>query len=507
MIRKNNEVLEKKLHELFGYDHFRPLQEEIITDCLQGKNVIALLPTGAGKSICYQLPARIQNGLTIVISPLLSLMEDQINELLLFGEKKAVALNSMRTFEERTDVYKNLHLYKLLFVSPEMLQSEKLLNTLKKCHINRLVIDEAHCITQWGHEFRRDYRKLGSIRELLGNPPVLALTATASKETLDDIRDVLQINEPTYHLQSMNRPNIALSVKEVSNDKEKIDELFRFVSKLSGNGIIYCNSRAMTEGLFSYLHNSGINDCAFYHGGISSEQRLLLQNQFREGQIRILIATSAFGMGINKKDIRFVIHYGVPPFLENYLQEIGRAGRDGAPSLAHLIFTEQDFSYSYSLVERELPTNKAVLQIMQVIQSISVKSSIWDEEWVATFLQTHGISEIHWRYVISLLTEFGVIVNKEIVSYDIQAIYKRFVEVRKERIYNKSIEVEKMIAVLKQKKCIRQHSLSFFGEQLQSLPSNCCSVCSIDYEEYFGSTEGKKIEVSWEEKLRQLLHL
>ena len=251
-----NNLLEVKT----GFSSFRPGQKEIIEDVLSKKDVIALLPTGGGKSLCYQLPGYALRGTVVIVSPLLSLMEDQVQQLRSNGEKSVVALNSFLTFSEKEKLLSvNLNTYKFLFISPEMLQVDKWVKKLQTVRIDLFVVDEAHCVSQWGHDFRTDYLKLGTVKKLLGEPPTLALTATATKAVIQDIQAFLSMSEPVFHINSLDRPNIALKVEEVINNQEKRERLLELVTDLQPPGIIYFSSRIKTEELYEYLTENGVD--------------------------------------------------------------------------------------------------------------------------------------------------------------------------------------------------------------------------------------------------------
>src|SRR5213079_1215384 len=354
------------LKKHFGYDQFRPLQQEIISDSLAGRDVFVLMPTGGGKSLCFQLPALIRHGLTIVVSPLISLMKDQVDALQTSGIP-ATYLNSTLDRDESKARWRGLHRgeYRMLYVAPERLMLETFLERALNWRIAQFAIDEAHCISEWGHDFRPEYRDLKKLREHFPDAPVIALTATATERVRADIVKQLKLREPRCYVASFNRPNLAYRVVPKAAPYEQLAQLIR--SRPNESGIVYCASRKSADSLARNLSEDGVS-AKPYHAGLTSAERTKNQEAFLRDDVRVITATIAFGMGINKPNVRFVVHYDLPKNLESYYQETGRAGRDGLPSECILLFRPSDVAKQLHFIdeksEKEARIARAQLQQM-----------------------------------------------------------------------------------------------------------------------------------------------
>ncbi|WP_232365237.1 RecQ family ATP-dependent DNA helicase [Lentilactobacillus fungorum] len=359
--------LEEQLHRYSDFKSFRPGQKAVLTQLLNHHDTLAVLPTGGGKTLLYQLYGAITKQRVIIVSPLISLMQDQVSRLQYLGSKRVIAITSAMAFEERVAILAHLNQYQFIYVSPEMLANATVLAAISRQETGLLVVDEAHCISEWGPDFRPDYLKLRTIRKQLGNPLILMMTATATKATRTDIlvkmgfspENVEQVIMPT------NRANIFLSAKICLNQKEKNQVLVDLVSQLNGAGIIYFSSKSQAEQMAATLTQQTGKRVMAYHGGMANQRRFRIQQQFMNDAIEIVCATSAFGMGIDKANVRYVIHYHLPANIQSYVQEIGRCGRDGHQSLAILLYEPNDQYLQLNLMAATIPENQLLAHLYQ----------------------------------------------------------------------------------------------------------------------------------------------
>ncbi len=344
-------TLNAALKEHFGYDAFRPLQETIVRDALEGRDVFALMPTGGGKSLCFQLPALLRPGLTIVVSPLISLMKDQVDALQASGVA-ATFLNSALDGTQARTRLRGLYQggFRLLYVAPERLMLDSFIEKVPEWNVTQIAIDEAHCISEWGHDFRPEYRALSRLRELLPNVPIMALTATATERVRADILKQLNLRAPRTYVASFDRPNLTYRVVPKASPYDQLHEFLQ--SRPHESGIVYCASRKSADSIAAKLNADGITTRP-YHAGLEADERALNQEMFLRDDVRVVSATIAFGMGINKPNVRFVVHYDLPKNIESYYQETGRAGRDGLPSDCVLLFNAGDVVKQTRFIEEK----------------------------------------------------------------------------------------------------------------------------------------------------------
>jgi ATP-dependent DNA helicase RecQ len=346
-----HESLTSLLKQHFGFESFRPLQEEIIRDSLAGKDVFALLPTGGGKSLCFQLPALIRDGLTLVISPLIALMKDQVDQMQTSGVA-ATFLNSSLHPQEASQRVHNLHegKFRLLYVAPEHAMLAGFLNDVKNWNVNLIAVDEAHCISEWGHDFRPEYRQLVELRKLMPSVPFMALTATATTRVREDIIKYLQLKKPSCYVASFNRPNLTYKVVPKVSPYEQVLAFIR--ARKNESGIVYCFSRKSADSVAERLVADGVS-AKPYHAGMEKDDRTRNQELFLRDEVQVICATIAFGMGINKSNVRFIVHHDLPKNIEGYYQETGRAGRDGLPSDCLLLYSNADVMKQLHFIEEK----------------------------------------------------------------------------------------------------------------------------------------------------------
>ncbi|BAU28934.1 ATP-dependent DNA helicase RecQ [Aneurinibacillus soli] len=512
----NEKQVAEMLQRYFGYSVFRAGQWDIIRHALAGENVLGVLATGGGKSVCYQLPALMLPGLAVVISPLISLMVDQVRQLRQRGVRSAEYINSALSQQEQAWKMRQVAngQIKILYASPEKLQQESFVRELAGVGVSLFVVDEAHCISQWGHDFRTDYQRLGERIARLGHPPVLALTATATEAVQRDICTQLAIPPECVQMQSVNRENICYDVARLDNEQDKNELMFAKLAELQGPGLVYFRSRSGTERAFARAQERGIERCAFYHGGMAADDRMLVQQQFLDGELTIVFATNAFGMGIDKSDIRFVLHYHMPPDMESYLQETGRVGRDGRPGYACLLSVPEDGLLPHQLIHEEYPDEVQ----MRDWTAALVSHAGQEIELKKTDMQMkYGLSEQQVQILLYHLETLGgvsrvqrsrdgwMLVVSQTVPTNCQRLSAAIARRRGER-YGK---VEEMRRFLHEAGCRREKIGRYFAQEHHTALASCCDRCGIDMQTYRKQEESvdqrDALEWNWQKELDWLL--
>ena len=396
------EEMQTGLKRHFGLEQFRPGQADVVASVLSGRNTVVVMPTGAGKSLCYQLPAMLLDGVTVVVSPLIALMKDQVDGLVDKG-LPATFINSTLSDTERADRQRRLRNgeYKLVYVAPERFRSEAFVNALLDARLALFAIDEAHCISQWGHDFRPDYAMLGQVRKRLRPPRTVALTATATPEVRDDVTRVLLMKDPQIFVAGFDRPNLFLEVATVAGDADKRAACAQLAGE--GSGVIYCSTRKQAESLHEHLIDEDL-PAVLYHAGMDDSARRKAQEDFMETPDSVAVATNAFGMGIDKPDIRWVAHAGIPRAVEAYYQEIGRAGRDGQASRAVLLFNHADVFTQERLIQGNHPPESLFIDVWNVLRGMDSY-----ERGVHLLAAQVGGSEFEVSAALKVLERQGVI--------------------------------------------------------------------------------------------------
>lgn len=472
--------LQQILHERFGYTAFREGQQDIIEAVLAGRDTVALLPTGMGKSLCYQLPGYVVEGTIVVISPLLSLMQDQVEQLKQFGEKRVAALNSFLSPDDKQFVWQHFEDYRFLFLSPEMLASQAVKGRLQQMKLGLIVVDEAHCISQWGYDFRPDYLQIADALPA-ARPPILALSATATARIISDIEHYLAMKQPATFIHSVDRPNLHYEALEIE-PFEKAAAIIKQVTTFEGPGIIYTQSRKKTMEYASMLQQAGVR-ATFYHGGMEQQDRMLVQRQFMHGELDWICATNAFGMGIHKNNIRQIIHDHLPQTVASYMQEVGRAGRDGLPALVTLYYDARDAARTVEVATLDLPTDVHISRYMAYADAGKTRAQL---------VANGEMTDTAFRVLDYWMRQLA----PSEVSQKIQ-----------ELAADKQQQVS-AVAKIVTSTCIRAQLLAYFDEQLLEKPQNCCSACGIERHAILAPYTDKnnsKDLLNWQQRLNQLL--
>ncbi len=397
------------LSEKFHFSGFRKWQEEIIDALLRRRDVVVVMPTGSGKSLCYQLPALLLDGVTLVISPLIALMKDQVDGLVQ-DQIPATFINSVLTPSEQGQRLREIQQgrYKLVYIAPERFRNPGFMEGIQSCCVSLFAVDEAHCVSEWGHDFRPDYLRLKGVVEKLSHPPVAALTATATPDVRRDIITQLGLRQPVTFVAGFDRPNLRFQVKKVEGEGDKIDAIFTLLKKETQRGIIYAATRKNVETLTSALRSQGYK-AGGYHAGMEMESRKSVQDRFMEGTLPVVVATNAFGMGIDKADLRFVVHYDIPGSLEAYYQEVGRAGRDGKPATCLLLFNYADIFTQEFFIDGSYPPRDMIERTYQVLCGIGSDEIEMTQKALAERLGRSKANEMAVSSCLKILEKTGCI--------------------------------------------------------------------------------------------------
>jgi ATP-dependent DNA helicase RecQ len=492
--RKNRSVslsgLEKRAREVFGIQELRPGQRDVLAAVIRERNVLAIMPSGAGKSLCYQLSALALPGTAVVVSPLLALMKDQSDKLKALGfgapkingvlrkSKRVASLESIRHQETE-----------FVFTTPEQLEDPVFISALRQGSVSLLVIDEAHCISEWGHDFRPSYSMLGGAIRALGNPPLLALTATATPQVIEDIKRQLGIDSLKIINTGVYRPNLRYEVIPRTNAEQKQATVYELI-RLDGAGLIYCATIKNVETLFAKIRACGLNSLAKYHGRLRSAERASVQDRFMSGDLQTVIATNAFGMGIDRPDIRFVIHFDVPASIEAYYQESGRAGRDGELARCLLLYRLEDRRTQDFFLAGGYPNTESIDQVCKAIQRLQDNAVPVTSKAVQ---QDTGLGRERVGIVLSMLKESGLIRQERVSRFrwispgNGRDKIHEMVQQHQCRRELEREKLEKMMLYGQIASCRWKYLLDYFGERLDWSKCGNCDNCLTSPESWVGN--------------------
>ncbi|MEJ6569705.1 MAG: ATP-dependent DNA helicase RecQ [Akkermansiaceae bacterium] len=500
-VEKAREVL----REVFGFEDFLDGQESVMEEILSGRDGSVVMPTGGGKSLCYQLPALCREGVTLVVSPLIALMKDQVDAL----EKKGVAvtlINSTLSWDEQRERLDGMKRgdFSLVYIAPERFKASSFMNALEGVKISMVAVDEAHCLSQWGHDFRPDYMRLGNALEALGRPQCIALTATATAVVREDIRSVLKLREPFERISGFERPNLSISVTSVEKVAQKYAKMKKTI-EAHKTGIVYCATRKKVEEVAETIHSWGLN-CVAYHGGMSDKERERTQNQFIKKEADIAVATNAFGMGIDRSDVRFVIHFEIPGSVEAYYQEAGRAGRDGEAAVCDLLFNYADTRTQEFFIQGVNPGAQLIRELYQFLLSDADENyevfRTLDEIKEATGTKNamglgNGLGHLMRSRMVERFdvpgsrTKGTRLLRPEVIACDLE-INEEALEEKERRDREK---LEKVVQLCYANTCRQQWILEYFGEVDAPLCGSCDVCQGSENSERRGPTDDEALIV------------
>jgi ATP-dependent DNA helicase RecQ len=472
------------LKKYFGYDTFRESQQDVIERLLnENKHCLLLMPTGGGKSICYQLPSQVFEGGTIVISPLIALMQDQVDAL----RNKGIDANFINSTVSKKDRESRLDdfisgRFKLLYVTPERFRKPEFVKKIKTAAISLFAVDEAHCVSEWGHDFRPDYSRLGEFRELIGNPLTIALTATATPDVQKDIIEKLHLDPvqvKTFHT-GIQRPNLRLEAVEVFDEKEKFNAIKKILDKYSGSGIIYFSLIQTLEKFSQMLSDKGYNH-SIYHGKLNPKQRKTVQRSFLNGNENLILATNAFGMGIDKPDIRFILHAEVPSSIESYYQEIGRAGRDGRDSICQLVYNQEDLYTQMEFIKWANPNAEFYSRLFDLLKTRLMQVNSYGIDYLREELSFKDKNDFRVETALGMLDRYGV-TEGNIETKDLQIISELpgILEdegYMKEKLMNDNKKLLSVVQYFRGDECRRVYISEYFGF-FDEKPCGNCDNCT-----------------------------